>query len=246
MTTVSRNQAVQIEKHMKKLVASLAMLMLFLPGYARAESYPVVVELFTAQGCSACPPADAFLTELSKRKDVIPLALHVDYWDYLGWPDSFASKTFSNRQRAYARAHGKHTIFTPQMIIQGSVATVGSRADEVMRAISTRVGQPSELSLDVVRKAGMLRISLSTAKPGEPCVIVLVRYDPAREITITAGENAGRHMRYTNVVTQWEVIGEWNGQGKLQIERSISGDQPVVVLVQAKGLGPILAARVLR
>ena len=110
-----------------------AALMLF-PVVAKAEN-PVVVELYTSQGCSSCPPADRLLASLAAHEDIIALALHVDYWDYLGWADGFADPEFSNRQRRYARVWGERSVYTPQMVVQGANYMVGSRNDEIQRQI---------------------------------------------------------------------------------------------------------------
>ena len=104
-------------------------------GIAAAESRPVVVELFTSQGCSSCPPADAFLHELSQRDDVIALALHVDYWDYIGWKDIFAQPAFTKRQKAYAKAGGRRSVYTPQMIIGGQDHVVGTHEENASALI---------------------------------------------------------------------------------------------------------------
>ncbi len=231
---------------MRRILSTIAILLFFLPAQSRAEDYPVVVELFTAQGCSACPPADAFLAELARRDDVIPLALHVDYWDYLGWPDSFANPAFSDRQRAYARAAGRRTIFTPQMIIQGTEDAIGSRIKDVLRLISSKERMHAPVKLDVERQGDVLTISLQAENGVGPCVVQLVRYDPMREVVIRRGENAGLRLRYTNVVTEWRPILKWDGNGSITVQSEIRGPQPVVVVVQHEGYGPILAARVLR
>ena len=103
---------------------------------ARAQGSPVVVELFTSQGCSSCPPADALLRKLAEEEDVIALALHVDYWDYLGWKDSFATPKFTARQRAYAKKARSRSIYTPQMVVQGEDRVVGNDAEMVLARIS--------------------------------------------------------------------------------------------------------------
>src|SRR5918996_4983900 len=117
-----------------------ALVLLAAPPLARAQTNPVVVELFTSQGCSSCPPADALLAELAGKDGVIALALHVDYWDYLGWADSFASPAFTARQRAYAKKAHSRTIYTPQMIVQGEDRLVGSDDEMVLARIKERSG----------------------------------------------------------------------------------------------------------
>ena len=112
-----------------------ALAALFVPQDGRAQPAPVVVELFTSQGCSSCPPADALLAELAGAEGVIALALHVDYWDYLGWTDSFAAPKHTERQRAYAKAAKSRTIFTPQMVVQGSERLKGHDAERIRNRI---------------------------------------------------------------------------------------------------------------
>ncbi len=132
---------------------------------ARAETAhePVVVELFTAQGCSACPPAEAMLAELARRPEVIALALHVDYWDYLGWPDPFAEPEHGERQKQYARANGLQTIFTPQIVVMGEDIFEGFRAEAVEDAIAFHLNRPRRAHLVLERRAGgALRIRAFT------------------------------------------------------------------------------------
>jgi len=119
--------------------SSLIGIALFLPiASSRAESPPpVVVELFTSQGCSSCPPADAFLNDLSRRDDVIALSLHVDYWDYIGWEDPFATPESTNRQRRYAPVLVERSVYTPQMVIDGAAHEVGSKRKAVTRLINS-------------------------------------------------------------------------------------------------------------
>ncbi len=112
----------------------------------------VVLELYTAQGCAACPPADAMLAELAGREDVIALALHVDYWDYMGWTDTFGQASHTRRQTRYARRHGASTIYTPQVVINGTQIVEGFRTAEVMEALATHGAQPSLISLSLERR----------------------------------------------------------------------------------------------
>src|SRR5690606_17306963 len=142
------------------LVLGLAILAFAAPA-ARADSVPVppraVVELFTSQGCAQCPPADALLTGLAERGDVVALAYHVDYWDYIGWQDTFGDQAFSDRQRAYAKSWGSSRIYTPQMVVNGAKGVVGSRRDEVRRAID---GASLPLPVALRRDGGMLEVDI--------------------------------------------------------------------------------------
>jgi Uncharacterized secreted protein len=162
----------------------------------RAET-PVVVELFTSQGCSSCPPADAILRELSDRSDVIPLSLHVDYWDYIGWADVFADPRFTDRQKAYARAAGARMIYTPQMIVAGTDPVVGTRPMELAALIERHGAQAKRVEIALETVDDRLRIRAETVQGGrDPCVVHVVRYRPEARVAIERGENAGRELPY--------------------------------------------------
>src|SRR4051812_29577801 len=113
----------------------IAAVLLFGIAAAHAEERPVVVELFTSQGCNSCPPADAFLGELSRRPDVLALGLHVDYWDYIGWKDPFAQRAHTDRQRSYSRTLNQRFVYTPQMVIDGTLQGVGSETATINKLI---------------------------------------------------------------------------------------------------------------
>jgi len=214
---------------------------------AADDHRPVVVELYTSQGCSSCPPADALLTKLSGRDDVIALALHVDYWDYLGWEDAFASADYSARQRAYAKAAHKRTVYTPQVIVQGVGHAVGNRVDDVEHLIAYHKNRAKAVDIELERSGSKLFIT-ATAEGGSVgrAVIQIVRYVPEKTVSIEAGENAGRKIVYTNIVTEWRPLTQWNGRGTITANTVVTGAEPIVVLVQSLGLGPIIAAEVLR
>ena len=207
---------------------------------------PVVLELYTSQGCSSCPPADALLHDLAERGDVIPLALHVDYWDYIGWADSFADPSHTRRQQNYAAVAGVNTIYTPQMVIGGQDHVVGTKPMEVAEAIMAQKA-PTGVVVSVARSGNELTISGQTrrALPSGTQVQV-VRYSPLETVDIRRGENAGRTLTYSNIVTDWDVVGEWSGGGTLEMTVPVSGSAPVVVIVQEQGPGAVLASAVLR
>lgn len=219
-----------------------------LGSVANAGEHPVVVELYTSQGCSSCPPADAYFgKELVGRDDVIALALHVDYWDYIGWKDDFASPAYSERQRNYARAANKRSVYTPQMVIAGEDHVVGNRPADVQGNLSKNSGQGSHIDLDVARNGDRLTIELSSETSGrDPMVVQVVRYSPKETRNIKRGENAGRTLSYHNIVTSWEEVGTWNGRRDKTISTRVPGDEPVVVIVQREGFGPIMAAAEIR
>lgn len=206
---------------------------------------PVVVELFTSQGCGACPPADAFLAELAKTPGVLPLALHVDYWDYIGWRDRFAQPGFTMRQKGYARAAGRGMIYTPQMIVAGRVAMAGTKQALVHAAIAAERDRAPVMRIELgARHDGGVRVRLVPLAAIAPSAeVVVLRYAPVREVAITRGENAGHTFRYANVVTDWTVLGTWDAQSPATFDiPPPQTPQPGAILVQATGHGPILSA----
>lgn len=216
---------------------------------------PIIVELFTSQGCSSCPPADELLGQLATRADIVPLALHVDYWDYLGWADPFAQPAFTARQKAYARAKGERMIYTPQMMVGGVESVVGTDAAAVDRVITARKELKTPVRMQVTNAGGgAFQIDLSADPPlKEGTVVQIVRYAPQARVKILRGENEGLELDYANVVTAWHAIAEWDGRTPTLIATKIEGDQPAVVIVQSarpgKSVplpGPIVAARKLQ
>ncbi len=214
-----------------------------LAGYATAESGPVVVELYTSQGCSSCPPADEFLGKLAKRDDVVALSLHVDYWDYIGWKDVFASPQYTKRQHAYARAAGKRMVYTPQMVIAGQDLVVGTKPGEVGRLIKAHSQAPDQVRLTVKRIGDVIEITAEPLADGlGDMVVQMVRFVESETVHIKRGENAGRDLAYYNVVTEWSVLKGWNGLAPLSLSAKTPGNDQCVIIVQAAAHGSILAA----
>jgi hypothetical protein len=213
------------------------------PALAHAQAQPVVVELYTSQGCSACPPADELFGELADRDDVIALSLHVDYWDYLGWKDSFARPRYTARQKAYAKAAGSRTIYTPEIIVQGDERLKGHDASTIVSEIARHQQSQPAAELSLSREGDELKIDIAPlGGPAGPADVHLVRYAPEETVAIEAGENAGRKMTYRNVVTKWETIGGWDGASDADFVYDDAGTGPVAVIVQATRMGPVLAA----
>ena len=206
-----------------------------------AQDRPVLVELFTSQGCSSCPPADAFLHELAERDDVVALALHVDYWDYIGWKDTFASAEYTKRQRAYAREANRRMIYTPQMVINGLDHVVGNRPMDVNELIQMHRAKEARVALDVAREGNQVQIAASADQGQGYATVRMVRYTPKATVDIRRGENAGRKISYANVVTEMTVVADWDMQSPLNVDVDVQGDEPVVVLVQAGRHGPVEA-----
>lgn len=204
---------------------------------------PVVVELFTSQGCSSCPPADVFMEALAADPDVIALSLHVDYWDYIGWADSFAKPQFTERQKAYARAAGSRMIYTPQIVVGGLDRVEGSQPEVVADLVRKHRAVAPPVALSVARSGGQLNVTAETAVPlAGPARVQLVRYRPEQTVTIERGENAGKTVTYRNIVTSWTVLGEWDGATPFTAEAEVDGPERTAVIVQAAGPGGVLAA----
>ena len=220
----------------------LATLWLILAGIANAQGRPVVVELYTSQGCASCPPANAYFTrQLANREDVIALSLHVDYWDYIGWKDIFADPAYGARQRAFARAAGSRSVYTPQIIVDGRDHVVGTEPDKVEGLIKVHKTDKSPVDLRIERRGSKLWIAAKSSK-SIAMQVHLVRYIPEQSVSIKRGENAGLDITYSNIVNDWQVLTDWNGDKPLTLETGAPGGAPVVVLVQVAGSGPILAA----
>ncbi|WP_420567616.1 DUF1223 domain-containing protein [Thalassovita sp.] len=233
---------------MRKLVRWIAAAFLGVAALpAMADDHPVLVELYTSQGCSSCPPADAFMNKLAKRDDVIALALHVDYWDYIGWPDEFAQAKFTKRQKSYAVSAGRRSIYTPQMIVGGQEHVVGNHPMDVNDLIRKHAAKEPAVSVGLKRQGDRLTITASADRPlNEPLLVQMVRYMPGKQVMIRRGENAGRTIQYSNIVTDWKLVGEWDPRAPLSTTGKITGDAPVVVIVQRHGPGEVLATARLR
>lgn len=228
-------------------------LCLMLPGLASAQSEELrtspiaVLELFTSQGCASCPPADKLLAELKERKDLVVLAYHVDYWDYIGWADTFGSQANSDFQRAYAASWGKNRIYTPQLVVNGAVDVVGSRRAEVEDAIGEAA---LPLRVRMAYDDGILEIGVNAAIGLPESSIWLVTYRSQAKVDIERGENRGHSLSYVQIVTSRQVLGMWDpatgADLKLQLSDVFSGDSDgvaVIVQQQYNGLpGPILGA----
>ncbi len=181
---------------------------LMAPSMARAETRGVL-ELFTSQGCSSCPPADKLLGELIRDPSLVAFSLNVDYWDSLGWKDTLADPRNSERQRAYARVRGERGVYTPQLVINGTAHVVGSDKAAIQRTLaSTRDALTVPVRLAV--RDGMLNVDLPVGKgAGEVWV-----YGLAKEVSVAVarGENRGRTVTYHNVARRWQKLGDWNGK----------------------------------
>lgn len=229
---------------MRNVIGAACGLFLGLSGTVYAQSEPVVVlELFTSQGCSSCPPADDYLTTLMENPQVVALALHVDYWDYIGWEDKFAQAAFTARQKSYAKAIGSRTIYTPQFIINGADRIEGNQPEALTAVLKRHAGVVPPVVLSLTRQGDRVAITARADQPlTRPLRVQLVRYRPSETVEIERGENAGKTVTYRNIVTAWDGIGEWQGQAPLEITAPAAGDDPLVVILQADGPSDIVAA----
>jgi hypothetical protein len=202
-----------------------------------AQAQPVVVELFTSQGCSSCPPANASLAAISNRPDVLALSFGVTYWDYLGWKDTFAKAEFTERQVSYERGLGHDGPFTPQIVVNGSSDTVGNELGEVERLVAELRLKGPQISVD-----GMT-VSVSAAAPTSSADVWLVRYEPRTiNVSVARGENEGVTLPHKNVVRELTRLGAWSGPpASFTISPARSG-LVTAILVQKRNGGAILAA----
>ena len=231
------------------LAAVLAVLIALAPGAAPAEQ-PVVVELFTSQGCSSCPPADRLIGELAMRDDVIALSLHVDYWDYIGWKDPFGSPQNTERQRRYAEELGLRYVYTPQIVIDGRIDVVGSRRSEVLAGIRAAARRGKAVEVIFQPEDGGRVIIPAGHAPERGATIWLAVYDHSYETEIKRGENAGRTIENTHVVRRMERLGTWTGE-RLEIPLNLDSastrdNYGCAVIVQQGRNGPILGAGLMR
>lgn len=224
-----------------KTATALA-LFLSLFSAARADTRPAVVELFTSQGCSSCPPADALLGELARRGDVIALAYHVDYWDNLGWKDPFASHSGTERQRSYSHALRLSGIYTPQMVIDGAVDVVGSDRRAVTAALG---GLRQGTDVQVRREGGALKVTVAAQKGAPAADVVLVAYQEQAETKVQRGENAGKSLTEYSIVRAVYPLGRWTGDAttfSYDLAGIAADSNAVAVLVQTPEPGRILGA----
>ena len=223
----------------KAALAGAALLALA-AGVSAAAAQPLtVVELFTSQGCSSCPPANANLIKVKDRPGVLALSFNVTYWDYLGWKDTFGRQEFTQRQVNYEPPLGHDGPFTPQVVVNGATDTVGVKPGEIERLISTsHRGEGPALAL------GDGKVSIGAGKaPAGHADIWLVRYTRGVvEVPVARGENTGRTLPHATVVHSLQRLGSWDGQAATLPLPTASGGLSTAVLVQSPDGGPILAA----
>jgi len=208
---------------------------------AIAEPRPVVVELYTSEGCSSCPPAEAFMGVLAQRSDVLPLSFHVDYWDSQGWHDRFSSSDATRRQRGYASKLHHNSIYTPQAVIDGQTDLVGSGNSAILSELAkAHEGVATHIALDTQ----YLDVSVAAQTGGKQSDVLLIGY--LREATshIGRGENSGRTLQEFNIVRSIKRLGTWNGSScsfRIPLDALPRDATHAAVLLQAQGQGPFSA-----
>jgi hypothetical protein len=205
-------------------------------GAAAAQS-EVLVELFTSQGCSDCPPADKLAGELKARPGVHVVSLNVDYWDYLGWHDTLGKAQYSQRQNEYAKVRGDNQVYTPQMVINGATHVVGSSRSAVDAAIAAAQSSQANVPVSVSMLGGNIDVHLGDA-PGESGTLWLYGVAPLVNVAIGRGENSGKDVAYHNVARQLISAGSWEGSAKsfsLAHSSVFAGDCTSCIAVLQKG-----------
>ncbi|TAL32878.1 MAG: DUF1223 domain-containing protein [Phenylobacterium sp.] len=209
------------------------------PAPAPAPAQPVVVELFTSQGCSSCPPADLAVAAVADRPDVIALSFNVTYWNHLGWKDTFSRPEFTARQVAYAKALGHAAPFTPEVVAGGRVDAVANTPGRVDALIAKGRAQPTT---SVTAVDGKVTVAAGVA-PRRGADVWLVHYDPRTiQVPVKAGENTGKTLPQRNVVRSLRRLGDWRGEAATFIAPPAGPGLRTVVLVQGRDGGAILGA----
>jgi hypothetical protein len=222
---------------LKATLAALAFAAFLQP--ALAEPPRAVVELFTSQGCSSCPPADELLVEFSRQPDIVALSLPVNYWDYLGWKDTLAHVAFTERQKAYAHSRSDRQVFTPQMIVNGKKSSIGSDRAQVEKAIQVTTKGSKTLPVNVVINEQNDTVSIvieetpdTAQREAEIWILPVLK---SQTVPIERGENKGKTITYANVVRGLNRVGEWRGGSarfEVPLDMARKGGDAYVVLLQ--------------
>ena len=226
-----------------RALASIVFGIAALAGHAQAKS-PVVVELFTSQGCASCIPADDLMGDLADRPHVLALTFAVDYWDYLGWQDTFAKSEFTDRQRAYLKPLALRDVYTPQVVVDGHLQAAANHADEVNSLIKQAAKDHQNPPQIMAAHGARIAIGYGHAPKGGG-EVWLVRYDSHdQKVMVRTGDNRGRTIVEHNVVRELTRLGTWKGEPKSFREPAASADGlETAVLIQAAHGGTIVAAK---
>ncbi|MBY0356068.1 MAG: DUF1223 domain-containing protein [Rickettsiales bacterium] len=203
-------------------------------------SHPAVLELFTSQGCSSCPPADKIVSSYADNAGVLVLSYHVNYWDYLGWKDPYSSAENTERQREYAAYLRARNVYTPQVIIQGKYDVVGSNRAALQSALVKATKQPQWHEPHLTRDNGGLKIQLSEAQ-GIDAILLVVGFQKHSTNGVARGENAGEQLSHRNSVTSTTSLGVWNGKPLTKSFALPKGDG-AAILIQSRETGEIIGA----
>lgn len=214
-----------------------------------AEKNPIVVELFTSQGCSSCPPADKLLGELVKQPNIIPLTFNVDYWDYLGWRDTLGSNRHTKRQQQYAANRGSRQVYTPQMVVNGHVDVVGSRRSQVLKALHKEAATGPRVPMTISEHGDEIIISVAdspNSSLAKKATIWVMVTSPEISVPVKRGENRGRKITYHNVVRQMVPAGMWEGKAvRITLPKDglgMKGKRDCVALLQEGNVGKVIGA----
>lgn len=231
-----------MKKMLFQILCALALTMA--AASAHADGRPVtVVELYTSQGCSSCPPADAYLGKIADRDDIIALSFHVDYWDYIGWKDTYANPEHTKRQRKYAGHLGMGYIYTPQLVVQGMAHSAhGSEASDLVRDLRGA----KRVDVQVSHVEGGLKIDIPGGTFDESARVIVAAYDAKHDTEIKRGENSGKTLSNYNVVRDMARVGRWSGKAAsytvTEEQLKMAGRDGCAVLLQSTKTGRILGA----
>lgn len=235
-TSLSRRQALSI--------GAAAVVAPYMASAAQAAVQPVLVELFTSQGCSSCPAADRLAAKLKDRPGIQMISFNVDYWDYLGWRDTLASPDYTKRQMDYAHARGDNDVYTPQMVVNGDSHVVGSAQAQVEAAISAAAKSPPKISVGLKATENDLIVDLGDGAEQEEGTLWLMAIAPQVDVKIERGENSGSTISYHNVVRKLVPAGTWMGKATtLMLPKNnimIEGSTSCLAVLQRRALGSVL------
>nr|WP_047572878.1 DUF1223 domain-containing protein [Methylobacterium sp. ZNC0032] len=230
-------------RHLAATIAVFALGMAAAQAQTPAKAPKAVIELFTSQGCSSCPPADALVVELARDPELIALTLPVTYWDYLGWKDTLGKDSFARRQKFYAKARGDGQVYTPQVVINGAAHAIGSERGEIEKAVNqfATTGFAARIALKEENGALQIKVAPTGGESEVTAGIWILPTTHQAAVPVTRGENQGRTLAYANVVRGMVRVGDWTGK-EATVTAPLSATQApeadgYVVIVQAERPG---------